>query len=68
MFPLKITADQKGRGCANLGPGALCDVSPVADPSPAAHTGVPLLICREVGWKIDCIFPALGRITGRIIA
>lgn len=59
MFPLTIAAAQPGGDGANLGPGALCRVSPVADPPPAAHARVPLLIWGEVGWEIHSVFPAL---------
>lgn len=44
----------------HLRPGALCCVSPVADPPPATDARVPLLIRGEVGGEVDCVLPALG--------
>lgn len=62
---LKYISYSLTKECPNLCPGALCYVSPVADPPPATNTRVPLLVRGEVGREIDCILPALKRDTDR---
>lgn len=47
--------------CTNthLSPGVHCFVPPVAEPSPATDTGVPLLVFSIGGREIDGIGPSL---------
>lgn len=44
----------------HLSPGVHCFVPPVAEPSPATDTGVPLLVFRIGGREIYSIGPSLG--------
>ncbi len=42
-----------------LGPGSQCFISPVAKPSPATDTWIPLLLFGEAGREVHCILPPL---------
>lgn len=53
--------DTERQGNTHLSPGVHGFVPPVADPSPATDTGVPLLVFGVGGGKVDGVAPTLQK-------